>query len=320
MQYGKIAGVEILVPRILFGCANATMQAGRDASGLLDAALACGINAFDTARQYGESERALGRWLRGQDRAKVIVVTKGCHHDASGKRVNAAALREDLARSLGALDTGYADIYLLHRDNTDTPVGQIVEALNAHREAGRIRAFGGSNWTMERIRAANDYAQAHGLTPFTVSSPHFGLAEQVKDLWGGGCATLTGARMAGERAWYRQSGMPVLAYSSLAHGMFSGAVNGSDPEGARAVLDSFAWEGYGCPENFERLRRTQRLCEQKGCTVAQLAVAWMFTQGLNLYAILTSTDARRLQSNAAVFDIPLAPAEAAWLNLEKDAL
>ena len=320
MQYANIVGVDIPVSRIIFGCANETMQKGLDASELLDAALSCGINAFDTARRYMDSERSLGRWLAGRNRAKLVVITKGCHYDDSGKRVNRTALNEDLFRSLDTLNTGYADIYLLHRDDPDTPAGEIVEALNEHREAGRIRAFGGSNWTADRIREANDYARAHKLTPFTVSSPHFGLAVQVKDLWGGGCTTLTGAGLAGDRAWYRENAMPVLAYSSLAHGMFSGAVKSNDPDSARNILDSFAWEGYCYPENFERLRRAELLCEKKGCTVAQIAVAWMFTQELNLFAILTSTNARRLLSNAAVFDIAITPEEAEWLNLERDTL
>ena len=62
----------------------------------------------------------------------------------------------------------------------------MVEILNEYHKAGRIGAFGGSNWTHQRIAEANQYAGEHGLIPFTVSSPNFGLCDQIGDPWGGG--------------------------------------------------------------------------------------------------------------------------------------
>ena len=83
--------------------------------------------------------------------------------------------------------TDYIDIYLLHRDDPAVPASEIVEIFNAMHREGKIGAFGGSNWTHERIQEANAYAKDHGLIPFTVSSPNFGLADQIADPWGGGC-------------------------------------------------------------------------------------------------------------------------------------
>ncbi len=81
------------------------------------------------------------------------------------------------------LGTDYLDLYVLHRDDPSVPVGPIVEALTAHKKAGRIGAFGGSNWTHERMQEANEYARVNDLTPFAVSSPNFSLAEQYKEPW-----------------------------------------------------------------------------------------------------------------------------------------
>lgn len=69
--------------------------------------------------------------------------------------------------------------------------GPMVEILNEYHKAGRIGAFGGSNWTHQRIAEANAYASKYGLVPFTVSSPNFGLCNQIDDPWGGGPWSVT---------------------------------------------------------------------------------------------------------------------------------
>src|SRR6202022_2106627 len=111
------------------------------------------------------------------------------------------------------------DVYILHRDDPDTDVGPIVEALNEEARAGRIRVFGGSNWTQARLEEANASAEARGLTPFSVSSPNLALAVPNEPMWVG-CVSIAGDP--GAQAGYRQSGMPVFAWSSQARGFFSG--------------------------------------------------------------------------------------------------
>ena len=101
-------------------------------------------------------------------------------------------VREDLEKSLENLRTDYIDIYLAHRDDEQVSVEEIVEAFNALHAEGKIGAFGGSNWTHQRSEESNEYAYKHDMLPFTVSSPNFGLAEQVKDLWGGGSISISG--------------------------------------------------------------------------------------------------------------------------------
>lgn len=87
------------------------------------------------------------------NRDDINIFTKGAHHDQNGPRVNADAIRSDLFTSLERLRTDYIDLYALHRDDPAVPVGVILEALNEHVEAGRIRAFGGSNWTHTSARS-----------------------------------------------------------------------------------------------------------------------------------------------------------------------
>ena len=316
MLYGAIAGKQ--VSKIVFGCGGAPMMRGEEVSPLLDAALEAGINAFDTARVYGKSERTLGRWLRGKPREKLFIITKGCHPSALGfRRLNARCLRADLERSLEQLDCGTIDLYFLHRDDPRIPAGEIVHMLGDVC-GDRVRAFGASNWSPARIQEANDYAAAHGLRPFAASEPNFGLAAQVGEPWQGGTATLSGADAPATRAWYRASQLPVLAYSPLGHGMFSGKVRSDDAAAARTLLDRPARRGYLCAANIERLARAEKLAKERGASVSQVALAWLFAQGIDAYAVLGASSPARIRSAADSLSLALTPAEAAWLDLAAD--
>ena len=316
MEYGRVAGVEKRVSRIVFGCAIGAMWEGKDVSHLLDKARDVGINTFDTARVYGRSEESLGRWLNTQNREELVVISKCCHPSPEGEKcVGEAFILEDLETSLNALRTDYIDIYLLHRDNEAVPASEIVETLNACRAAGKIRAFGVSNWRIERIIEANAYAKSHGLTPLSCSSPHFSLAEQIPGKWNGGCLTLTGKSNAASRTWYRENAFSILAFSSLANGFFSGKMRSDQPE-TRELFPAPLRVGYFTEDNFKRLAAAEALAKEKGCTVAQIALKWLFTQGLNVFALVGSSSPERIAENAAALDITLTREEAARLNLE----
>ena len=224
MEYSEIKYIEKPVSRIFFGTCIPLMTKGGDACDLLDHAFSLGITAFDTARCYGKAENSLGAWLKKRNnRNKVVIQTKGGINGFLWRsRIKESCIRYDLKKSLAALGTDYADIYLLHRDNVKVPVGDIVELLNSFVAEGRVRAFGGSNWSYKRIEQANEYAYAHGLQPFTVSSPNYGLAVMHKDPWGGGLVSVTGENKTAEREWYAKNQMPLTAWSCVGNGLFSG--------------------------------------------------------------------------------------------------
>lgn len=320
MQYAKIPYVDKKVSRILYGTAMPPFMMGGDGNELLDAIYKTGVNTFDTARGYMGSEISLGRWIEERGNREDIVILSKCAHPSmfGKKRVNEKEIRKDFSRSSEYLHTGFIDIYLLHRDDPDVEVGPVVETLNAMHEEGKIGAFGGSNWTHRRIAEANEYAYKHSLVPFTVSSPNFGLADQVQDPWGGGCVTISGPANEEARAWYGENQMPVIAYSSLGRGLFSGRVKSGEVEKAGDVMDAVAMKGYGCPGNFERLRRCEILAEEKGCTVPQLAMAWIFRQKINTFAVVSTSKAGRMQENIDALSIELSEDEILYLDLRKD--
>ncbi|MCM1123053.1 MAG: aldo/keto reductase [Eubacterium sp.] len=320
MKYMDIPYVQKPVSRILYGTAMPPFMLGQDGGELLDAMYALGVNTFDMARGYMGAEKSVGKWLEEKGmRDKVVLLSKCGHPSMFGKkRINDRDIRKDFERSSQALGTDYIDIYLLHRDDPDVPAGEIVEIFNAMHEEGKIRAFGGSNWTHQRIAEANEYAEQHNLIPFSVSSPNFGLAEQVNDPWGGGCITISGPDNEEARQWYADTQMPVIAYSSLGRGLFSGRVKGDDTESAAEILDSVAMKGYACEENFERLRRCEELAERKQCSVAQIAMAWIYGQPLNTFAVVSTSSPKRMKQNIEALHLNLTEEECRYLNLQSD--
>lgn len=319
MKYTEIPFVDKPVSRIVLGGSGRLFNSGGEVAPVMEAALESGINCVDTAREYGKSEEAIGRYLRRSGRREDwVLVSKCCHPTlAFVQRVSRQAAEDDLKRSLDLLGTDRIDIYFLHRDNELVDVGVVAEFMHRFHEEGRIGAFGGSNWSAKRITALNDYAQRHGLTGFTVSSPHYSLGRQRHDPWGNGCKTITGDRHAAQRAEYARTRMPLFCWSSLCSGLFSGQFRSTDPRSFRKRSGFNAAWGYDCPDNYERLRRCEELALQKGATVAQIALAWLLGSELNTMAIVGGSSPDRIRDNAHASEIDLTEAERRWLNLEQ---
>ena len=317
MKYENLTGIPVPLSRIVFGCAIEPMLQGENVNELLDGVYDLGITVFDTAENYGLSEVSLGRWMmeRG-NRDRIVLITKGCHPYDGKDRVTAQDLRADIEKSFEQLGTDVIDIYLLHRDNAKVPVDDLVEVLNEYFRAGKVRRFGGSNWTWQRIAQANRYAEQHGLEPFRATSPNYGLCEQMQDPWGGsdGSLSIAGAQGAPARNWYLAQRMPVFAFSSLGRGMLSGKVKSAEPEKAAQVLDPFAVKGYFGEANLSRLHRAEQLAEKRGCTVAQIGLAWVLCSDLTVFPIVGTRSIDRMRSNAKAADIILTPQERAWLE------
>ena len=179
MIYGKVTGVGKPVSRLVQGTMPLSEDDVPGSLALLDAVYEHGCRAFDTAHGYGGGacERLLGRWINERGvRDEVVILGKGAHPYDGRQRVTPEDITSDLHESLQRLGVDSIDMYVLHRDNPELPVGPIVDVLNEHKTAGKIGVFGGSNWAASRIAEANAYAAENGLEGFTVSSPNFSLA------------------------------------------------------------------------------------------------------------------------------------------------
>jgi aryl-alcohol dehydrogenase-like predicted oxidoreductase len=304
----------LVLPRIIMG--GGTLHAlmrrwslprDRRALAVLDAAFEAGCTAFDTARVYGNGlgERILGHWIRTRRvRDGVLIVSKGGHPDrVTASRVHPAFLAADLDASLRALRVDTIDLYLLHRDDPSVPVGLIMRGLQRCVQAGKVRALGVSNWSHTRLEAANQFAHAHGLTPFTVTSPHFSLAEMRSPPWPG-VLSITGDAAADARSWYTATRMPVLAWSPLAGGFLAG---GRGPDDAQR-------RAYSGPLNEGRRERAETLARERGVPVAQIALAYVLSQTMDVHPIVAASTPAKLTALLEATRIRLSPEETRWLE------
>ncbi len=316
MEYGQVPGLDKPVARVVQGTVMLSAADMARSLQLLDEVYAQGGTAFDTAHQYGggDAERVLGRWVRERGlQDKVVVITKGAHHNQDRKRVTPFDITADLHDSLARLRLEPIDLYLLHRDDPSVPVGPIIETLNEHQRAGKLRAFGASNWSVARIQAANAYAAAHGLQGFAASSPNFSLAVQIREPWPD-CVSISGRQGERDRVWYTETGLPVFAWSSLAGGFFSGRFRRDNLDNFETPLDRLCAETYGSEENFRRLERAARLAADKDATLAQVALAYALRQPLNLFALVGCQTGAEFAENARALDVPLSQEEITWLE------
>ena len=317
MKYGQIEGVDKPVSKLFLG--TATIPADIDSGEWLSSVVATGVNALDTARVYPDSEKKIGKWLLDFGRREeIVILSKCCHPVGPLRRVRPGVIKREIEKSLSMLCTNYIDIYLVHRDDPGVNAGDIVEAFNELKSAGKIRAFGVSNWTHRRIEEANEYAYKNSLIPFCISSPAFSLAEQTGVFGDKTCITISGSDKGDAREWYRESQFPILAYAPLGHGLLSGRLRWQEVQNIGRYLDKYAVRGFASEDNYERLHRCEIIANRKHLTVPQVALAWLFSQKMNLFAVVNTSNPLRMMENAEALDVVLSDDECQYLDLQKD--
>jgi aryl-alcohol dehydrogenase-like predicted oxidoreductase len=231
----------------------------------------------------------VGSWLaRGASRRPALYA-KGCHPPHC--RPDLVATEVDRARML--LDADRLDVFILHRDDLSFPVSAWAEALLAEVQAGRIGAFGVSNWTVERAGELRAHLDAIGARGLRALSNHFSLARMVSPPWPG-CLALSPDDLRAVGGL----GMAVLAWSSLARGFFAGA-------------DSPHWDS---PGNRARRDRAAELAARRGCATSDVALAYVLHQPDHVLAVVGTRSEAHLDEAIAAAAIALSPAELAWLQ------
>jgi predicted dehydrogenase/aryl-alcohol dehydrogenase-like predicted oxidoreductase len=302
MKYGRVEGVELPVSKIVMGtmlegAVNRTTQA----SALFDDFIEWGGNCFDTAYVYG-TEAIVGNWVERRGiRDRVALIAKGAHTPYCTPEW----LTRQLYETLDRLRTDYADLYLMHRDNLDVPVAEFVDALNEHVQAGRMKAFGGSNWSLERVQAANDYAASKGLQGFSAVSNNFSLARMVQPIWDG-CIAASDPE---SREWLTAHQMPLFSWSSQARGFFIRA-NPEERSDAELVR---AWYS---DDNFRRLERAKDLAARKGVPTITVAAAYVLCQPFPAFALIGPRTLTEMRTSMEALETDLTPEELRWLDLQ----
>ncbi|GGF96491.1 aldo/keto reductase [Paenibacillus abyssi] len=307
MKTLHIDGLNQGVSRLIMGSDYFAPEVYDLVSTNLDAFVSIGGNTIDTAFVYcgGKSEQAIGMWVEERkNRKEINLWTKGAHPNKDGKRVNPEAIREELMISLDRLRTDYVDLYALHRDDTDIPVGVILEALNEHVEAGRILAFGASNWSWQRLQEANAYAEQHGLRGFSFNSPNLSLAKAKEPYWHD-CVSVDQEIL----EWHECTGMPIFSWSSQARGFFTGRFSPDDHSDADLVRVFYN------DENWERYRRAEQLGKEKGVATIQISLAYVLNQSFPTAAIIGARNEAEMVSCRDAALIELTNEEIRWLDL-----
>lgn len=313
MRTVTIAGTDLVVSAFALGLGDfGTRVRGAEATALLAHFLDRGGSFVDTAHCYsfwvpggdGASETQLGASVHELDaREHVVVATKGGHcpigdgYPRPPLYMSPERVSMDLTESLERLQMATVDVYYLHRDDPRVPVGEVMDGLNRDIAAGRIRCLGASNWSRERLAAANDYAAAHGLAGFVFSQVHFSLADPQ---WEMTEDPTTRFLTPEDRRWHAERGLAVAAYTPQATGFFAG----------REAAEG----GYGTPANLARRERARGLAAELGCSPSQVAVAWLLHQPFPVVPILGNMHAGRLDEGLASAGVALTSAQVAWLE------
>lgn len=264
-------------------------------------ALNIGVNFLDTADMYGvgENEQLVGRALRGK-RDQVVLATKfGNVRNPQGEFLGVNGTPEYVTKScdesLQRLGVDHIDLYYQHRVDPDTPIEETVGAMARLVEAGKVRYLGLSEAGAETIRRAN------AVHPITALQSEYSLwSRELEDEILPVC---------------QQLGIGLVAYSPLGRGFLSGQIKSRDD------LDADDWRRHNprfSADNFagnlKLVEQVELVAERKGCTPAQLALAWLLAQHEQIVPIPGTRRIARLNENAAAAYIQLTEAEMAAIE------
>ncbi len=300
MPTATIDGIGFEVSKFFMGCDNQALL--RDAAPLYDAFFEAGGNGFDTASVYGRSRSVvLGEWMKVRGvRDQIAVICKGAHTPHCRPEV----IGQELDKQLDWLQTTHCEFYFMHRDDPSVPVGEFVDAMNEEADAGRIRGmFGGSNWTLERVKEANAYAEANGKRGFGAISQNLSLAELVSPVWDGCVCAHT-------QEWLdflAQTNTANFAWSSQARGFFVPDRDLGEEELQRCWVSD---------DNLKRRERAVELAEKKGVEPVAIAAAWVLKQAFPSFALIGPRSMSELRTSLAGLGVELTDEEHAWLDLK----
>lgn len=268
MEYTKLCDMNL--SQIVLGTEGYSERIDRKtAFELMDFYLENGGNIIDTARLYckGKSEEVVGEFIKNI-RDKVYISTKCAHpdtlEDLTHIRLSKEEIEYDVEKSLKALDIDYIDILWLHRDDEKKPVGPIIDALNSLVECGKVRYFGASNWSYDRIIEANEYARKSGQMGFCASQGLYNLATRSK-LWDFKLAYIDE-----EKEKYDSGKLPVFAFSSQAKGFFEKYAIGE--------LSPKAKDRYLNEESIKTFNKIKERAEKENWTISYTALKMLREQ------------------------------------------
>jgi aryl-alcohol dehydrogenase-like predicted oxidoreductase len=234
------------------------------------------------------------------NRDDLVVIGKGAHTPYCDPESITRQLHESLER----LQTDHVDLYFMHRDNEDIGVSEFVDVLDEHFKAGRIKAFGGSNWSTARFDEANAYAEANSKQPFTLLSNHLSLARAYDVPWAG-CRHVADDE---SQKWLRERQVALFPWSSQARGFFTGRAKPEDTSDQELVRCFYS------DENFRRLDRARELAAAKGVEPTAIALAWLLHQPYPVFPLIGPRHVSETRTSTPGLSVTLTDDEVAYLT------
>ncbi|HEY1318356.1 MAG TPA: aldo/keto reductase [Gaiella sp.] len=313
MEQRALGRSGVAVTRVVLGCGNfggigskpslfGQGTSREEAFRLLDAAWDLGVTTLDTADAYGggRSESYIGDWLRtkGSDvRDRVVLVTKTFNPMAEGadSGLARARIRRQVVTSLERLGLDRLPLYMAHDFDPDTPQEETLGAFDELVREGTVGAVGASNFTAEQVAEALELSALEGLTRYEWVQNAFSLLEQ------------------GDRQTMfplcHEHGLGYAPFGPLAGGWLTGKYRRGEepPPGSRMTLRPEGGEGYRTDETFDALEAFQREADDRGVSMASLALAWLLHVPELTALVVGPNDVPQLQPVIGAFEIELDP-------------
>ncbi|MEP6507013.1 MAG: aldo/keto reductase [Gemmatimonadales bacterium] len=280
----RIGSLDVSV--IGLGCNNFGRRLdAKDTTKVVDAALAEGINFFDTADIYGSthSEEFLGKAL-GRRRHDVIVATKfGMAVDEKRRGAHPDYIVQAAEDSLKRLGTDYIDLYQLHEPDKDVPIADTMGALHHLVEEGKVREIGCSNFTVDQLREADACAASKAARFVSVQNEYSIFHRQPELDVLPECST---------------TGIAFLPYFPLANGLLSGKYRQGQPAPEGSRIGSGWHEELFTPENLDTVEKLIEFAAGCDRTILDLAFSWLLSRPMIASVIAGATSAEQIQMNA----------------------
>lgn len=308
MQYRTLGTQGLKVSALGLGCMGMSEFYGStddaQSTATIQRALDLGLDFLDTADMYGRghNEELVGKAIRGR-RGQVVLATKfGVVRPTAAlqdSRLDGspAYVRSACEASLKRLGVDHIDLYYQHRVAPDTPVEESVGAMAELVREGKVRYLGLSEASPEQIR------RAHAVHPISVLQTEYSL--WTRDVEEEILATC------------RELGIGFVAYSPLGRGFLTGRIKNAadlEPTDLRATPFFPRFLGDNLEHNLAIVRGVEALAAAKGCTPAQLSLAWLLARGGDVVPIAGTRRTKYLEENLGALDVALSPGELAELD------
>lgn len=305
MEQRKLGKQGLVVSSLGLGCMQMSGNYGPadEAEGIktIHEAIDLGINFFDTAEIYGpfENEKLVGRALKGK-RDQAIIATKFGFAIKDNRPVGTDSRPENVKEvcdaSLQRLGVDHIDLFYQHRVDKNVPIEDTVGALADLVKAGKVRYLGLSEAGAANIR------RAHAVHPISALQSEYSLWERNIE--------------AEVLPTIRELGIGLVPYSPLGRGFLTGTAKRAEdlPEGDWRKVNVPRFQGENFDRNMQLVEAVKEIAARKGCTPAQMALAWLLHLGKDIVPIPGTKRLAYMRENTAAADISLSAEDMKWLD------